>query len=122
MLDADVFLTNPDTLNELILKNQTAVAPLLKSDGLYSNFWAGMTNDYYYLRTERYEPILYREDVGCFNVPMIHSAVLIDLRKQISDHLTYNPKNLYEYDGPTDDIITFAVSANKIGKLTLKLS
>ncbi|XP_029047412.1 glycosyltransferase 25 family member [Osmia bicornis bicornis] len=115
MLDADVFLTNANTLNELILKNQTAVAPLLKSDGLYSNFWAGMTSDYYYLRTDKYEPILFREETGCFNVPMIHSAVLIDLRTHLSDRLTYDPKNLNHYDGPTDDIITFAVGANKSG-------
>ncbi|CAK9802533.1 Glycosyltransferase 25 family member [Anthophora plagiata] len=115
LLDADVFLTNPNTLDELISKNETVVAPLLKSDGLYSNFWAGMTNDYYYLRTEKYEPILHREEKGCFNVPMIHSAVLIDLRKHLSDRLTYDPKNLNEYDGPMDDIITFAVGANKSG-------
>lgn len=112
MLDADVFLTNPDTLDELVSKNRTVVAPMLKSDGLYSNFWAGMTNDYYYLRTDRYEPIFYREEKGCFNVPMIHSAVLIDLRRRVSDSLTYDPNNLKAYDGPTDDIITFAVGAN----------
>ncbi|XP_043527346.1 glycosyltransferase 25 family member isoform X1 [Frieseomelitta varia] len=112
MLDADVFLTNPNILNELISKNETVVAPLLKSDGLYSNFWAGMTDDFYYLRTEKYEPILFREVKGCFNVPMIHSAVLIDLRKHTSNNLTYDPKNLNQYNGPTDDIITFAVSAN----------
>ncbi|XP_003706615.1 glycosyltransferase 25 family member [Megachile rotundata] len=115
MLDADVFITNPYTLNELISRNQTAVAPLLKSDGLYSNFWAGMTNDYYYLRTDKYEPILYREEKGCFSVPMIHSAVLIDLRTHLSDQLTYNPKNLNDYDGPIDDIITFAIGAKKFG-------
>ena len=120
MLDADVFLTNPNILNELISKNETVVAPLLKSDGLYSNFWAGMTDDFYYLRTEKYEPILFREVKGCFNVPMIHSAVLIDLRKHTSDNLTYDPKNLNQYNGPIDDIITFAVSANNSGKLMLK--
>lgn len=113
MLDADVFLINPNILNELISKNETIVAPLLKSNGLYSNFWAGMTDNFYYLRTEMYKPILFRETVGCFKVPMIHSAVLIDLRKRISDNLTYDPKNLNQYNGPTDDIITFAVSANK---------
>lgn len=121
MLDADVFLTNPNTLDELILKNETVVAPLLKSDGLYSNFWAGMTDDYYYLRTEKYEPILLREEKGCFKVPMIHSAVLIDLRKYFSDSLTYNPEKLSDYDGPTDDIITFAMSANKSGKLMIQI-
>ncbi|XP_076679552.1 glycosyltransferase 25 family member [Andrena cerasifolii] len=113
MLDADVFLTNPSTLDELVSKNRTVVAPLLKSDGLYSNFWAGMTSDYYYFRTDKYKPILFREETGCFHVPMIHSAVLIDLRKYASDRLTYDPTNLNLYDGPTDDIITFAVGANK---------
>lgn len=115
MLDADVFLVNANALDELVSKNQTVVAPLLKSDGLYSNFWAGMTDDYYYLRTDKYEPILYREERGCFDVPMIHSAILIDLRKYASDRLTYKPRNLDQYTGPTDDIITFAIGAQKSG-------
>ncbi|KAG7211162.1 hypothetical protein KM043_010486 [Ampulex compressa] len=115
MLDADVFLINPNTLSELISKQQTVVAPLLRSDGLYSNFWAGMTGNYYYLRTKEYEPILFRTEVGCFEVPMIHSAILIDLRKPISDRLTYDANNLPQYDGPIDDIIIFALSANRTG-------
>ncbi|KAI4482603.1 hypothetical protein M0804_008456 [Polistes exclamans] len=115
MLDADTFLMDPNTLTNLILKEQVVVAPLLKSDGLYSNFWAGMTDDYYYLRTEKYQLILYREDVGCFNVPMIHSAVLINLNMIQSDLLSYNFTNLPKYDGPLDDVITFAVGANESG-------
>ena len=115
MLDADVFLTNPRTLNNLVSKNLTIVAPLLKSDGMYSNFWAGMTPDYYYLRTDRYKPILKREESGCFEVPMVHSAVLIDLRREESDHLSYSSENLVDYDGPIDDIITFALGANRSG-------
>ncbi|XP_034938620.1 glycosyltransferase 25 family member [Chelonus insularis] len=113
MLDADVFLTNSNVLRLLISKNSTVVAPLLKSDGLYSNFWAGMTSDYYYKRTDKYIPILHNEQPGCYNVPMIHSAVLIDLNKENSDYLTYNSDNLDNYDGPRDDIITFALSANR---------
>ncbi|XP_015608067.1 glycosyltransferase 25 family member [Cephus cinctus] len=115
MLDADAFLTNPKTLKNLVKSNHTVVAPLLKSDGMYSNFWAGMTEDYYYVRTERYKPILNREEVGCLEVPMIHSAVLIDLRKSDSDFLTYKSDRLKFYDGPKDDIITFAIGANRSG-------
>ncbi|XP_053971796.1 glycosyltransferase 25 family member [Hylaeus volcanicus] len=115
MLDADVFLTNPNTLDELVSTNKTVVAPLLKSDGMYSNFWAGMNTDYYYRRTDNYDRILFREETGCFDVPMIHSAVLIDLRKHASDALTYNPNNLDRYNGPIDDIIIFAISAKKSG-------
>ncbi|XP_049818713.1 glycosyltransferase 25 family member [Aethina tumida] len=111
-IDSDVFLTNEDTLNYLISKNFTIAAPMLKSDGLYSNFWYGMTEDYYYLRTDQYKPVVYRKTQGCFNVPMVHSCVLIDLRRQESDYLTYRPDNLKDFEGPTDDIITFAIGAN----------
>ena len=116
MLDADVFLINPSTIRNLIHKEYTVVAPLLRSDGMYSNFWAGMTAEHYYLRTELYEPILFREKIDCHNVPMIHSAVLIDLRRRYSDYLTYKAEKLTGYDGPVDDIITFAIGANKSGK------
>lgn len=86
---------------------------MLKTDGLYSNFWSGMTEDYYYQRTEDYKPILEREKEGCFEVPMVHSCVLIDLRRVHSDLLTYDPDKIPYYDGPIDDIIAFAVSANR---------
>lgn len=39
MLDADAFLTNPLTLKVLVNKDFIVVAPMLISDGLYSNFW-----------------------------------------------------------------------------------
>lgn len=116
MLDADVFLTNSSTIRSLVLTGQTVVAPLLRSDGMYSNFWAGMTAEYYYMRTDLYEQILYREKIGCHHVPMVHSAVLIDLRRYDSDRLTYKAEKLIAYNGPEDDIITFAVGANKSGK------
>lgn len=95
----------------MISKNKTVVAPLLKSDGMYSNFWAGMTSDFYYKRTDAYEPILNRQSIGCFSVPMVHSALLINLKASESDYLTYVSDNFQNYKGPVDDIITFALSA-----------
>lgn len=86
---------------------------MLLSDTMYSNFWCGMTSNYYYKRTEDYEKILNRENIGCFRVPMVHSAVLINLRSPHSDVLTYSPSKVDEYSGPIDDIIIFAVGANK---------
>lgn len=88
---------------------------MLKSDGMYSNFWCGMTEEYYYLRTEDYKPILQRERVGCFHVPMVHSSVLVDLRRASSDGLTFVSSKVPDYKGPHDDIITFALAANKSG-------
>ncbi len=42
---------------------------------------------------------------------MVHSSVLINLRHKDSLRLTYLPDKIPDYDGPFDDIITFAISA-----------
>ena len=110
-----MFLTNPTILKSLLFKNNsTVIAPILGSLGLYSNFWAGMSDQYYYVRTSNYESILNRKKghIGCHTVPMVHSSVLINLRHVQSKYLTYTPDNLADYDGPFDDIITFAISAS----------
>lgn len=114
-LDCDSFITSPHTLTNLIEKQKVIVAPMLLSDSMYSNFWCGMTPSYYYKRTEDYEKILNREESGCFQVPMVHSAVLINLRSSFSDSLTYSPSKIQDYNGPADDIIAFAIGANKSG-------
>jgi collagen beta-1,O-galactosyltransferase len=78
-----------------------------------------MSSDYYYKRTSDYKKIRNYEKVGEFPVPMVHSAVLVDLRRVSSDLLTFNKTKLNsyhdskEYDGPIDDIIIFAISANR---------
>ena len=54
-LDADVFVTNPLTLQIMTEASEATVsAPLMTSTGKYSNFWGGMGDDYYYIRTEGY--------------------------------------------------------------------
>lgn len=76
-----------------------------------------MSSDYYYRRTEDYKKIRNHEIIGEHFVPMVHSAVLIDLRRIKSDLLTFNAtilNNFYNdkfFDGPIDDIIIFAISA-----------
>ena len=84
---------------------------MLVSIGLYSNYWAGMTDTFYYLRTDEYKQILNRKKIGCYQVPMVHTAVMVDLRYEQSDLLTYLPDNIDKYPGPRDDIIVFALSA-----------
>lgn len=106
------------------------VAPMLLSEGLYSNFWCGMSPDYYYLRTDMYQDIYNVNVEGIFQVPMIHSAVLISLNYKGSHYLTFDRDQFLSqqqndldymaslgpqcrlYDGPVDDIIVFAISAN----------
>lgn len=78
-----------------------------------------MTDRYYYLRTDDYKPIQKRENLGCFVVPMVHTAVLVSLKTVVSDRITYDPKKIRNYDGPHDDIIAFAVNAKKNSKFVL---
>ncbi|KFB49662.1 Glycosyltransferase 25 family member [Anopheles sinensis] len=116
-LDADVFLTHRETLRHLVGLNLPIVAPMLVSDALYSNFWCGMSPDYYYQRTDDYKKILNYDQVGQWAVPMVHSAVLVHLNVAQTRQLTFEKKNLPagRYDGPVDDIIIFAMSANYSG-------
>ncbi|KAM9307046.1 procollagen galactosyltransferase 2 [Pholidichthys leucotaenia] len=108
-LDTDNILTNPDTLNLLIAENKSVVAPMLDSPGAYSNFWCGITPQGYYRRTAEYFPTRHRQRVGCFAVPMVHSSVLLDLRKEGMRKLNFYPPHK-DYSWPYDDIIVFAFS------------
>uniref|UniRef100_A0A8C6Q590 Cerebral endothelial cell adhesion molecule n=1 Tax=Nothobranchius furzeri TaxID=105023 RepID=A0A8C6Q590_NOTFU len=107
--DTDNILTNPDTLNLLIAENKSVVAPMLDSQGAYSNFWCGITPQGYYRRTAEYFPTRYRHRVGCFPVPMVHSTLLLDLRKEGMKKLAFYPPH-EDYSWPYDDIIVFAFS------------
>lgn len=83
-----------------------------------------MTSTFYYQRTPEYKEIYEFKKVGEFAVPMIHSAVLINLRDSDTDNLTFNGTKLRQLafsQGddflvdefiPQDDIIVLALSAN----------
>lgn len=62
--------------------------------------------------------------IGEHIVPMVHSAVLVNMQHPASDYLTFDRtklQNLHEgdmdhiYNGPTDDIIIFAISVKFSG-------
>ncbi|XP_059143528.1 glycosyltransferase 25 family member-like [Physella acuta] len=117
MVDADVTLENERTLKILIEQKKFVIGPMLNASvaGLYSNFWGGMTDMGYYTRTKFYTPIVDREIMGVFPVPMVHTAVLIDLRHPLSRNISYS--NLPEgYKGPADDIIIFAKTVKALGE------
>lgn len=113
-IDVDNFLTNPQTLNLLIEENQTIVAPMMESRSLYSNFWCGMTPQGYYKRTPEYALIREWKKTGCYPVPMIHSTMLIDLRKEASRNLQFYPPHP-DFTWSFDDIIIFAFSCRQAG-------
>uniref|UniRef100_A0A8C1TVD0 Si:ch211-13f8.2 n=1 Tax=Cyprinus carpio TaxID=7962 RepID=A0A8C1TVD0_CYPCA len=112
--DSDNLLTNTQVLNRLIAENRTLVAPMLESRTLYSNFWCGMTSQGYYKRTPHYVPIRNWKRTGCHPVPMIHSTMLIDLRRSASAALAFHPVHHY-YLWSLDDIMAFAFSARQAG-------
>ncbi|CAL1530548.1 unnamed protein product [Lymnaea stagnalis] len=117
MVDADVTLENEKTLQILMGQKKFIIGPMLNSsvEGFYSNFWAGMTEKGYYVRTDQYIPIVERQIKGVFAVPMVHTAVLIDLHHYRSPNVSFSqpPEG---YTGPTDDIIIFAHSVKALGE------
>lgn len=77
-----------------------------------------MAKNYYYSESDDYFSIKDRKVSGEFQVPVVHSAVLVDLRHIASEFLTFDKMKLNQlhnnkyYDGPVDDMIVFAISAN----------
>ncbi|XP_027197860.2 glycosyltransferase 25 family member [Dermatophagoides pteronyssinus] len=123
-LDADVILTNPMVFRNITSSDQVVIAPMLKSFNTYSNFWAGMDDTGYYIRSDDYLPILERKQPGKFSVPMVYSCVFINLRRTASRLLTFDPLEIQQlideqqtssWKIPYDDIIAFAKSATLNG-------
>ncbi|XP_048475997.1 multifunctional procollagen lysine hydroxylase and glycosyltransferase LH3-like [Rhincodon typus] len=77
-VDADVVLSNPETLKILIEHNRFVIAPMVSRHGkLWSNFWGAVNADSYYSRSEDYIDIVQLKRVGIWNVPYITQVYLI---------------------------------------------
>lgn len=72
----------------------------------------------YYRRTADYFPTKNRQRIGCFVVPMVYAAFLIDLRKGDTTSLAFYPPHP-DYSWPFDDIIVFAYSCYSAGEIWL---
>jgi len=46
----------------------------------YSNFWGAMDENGYYKRIPEYFKVVERKFTGVYKVPMVHTAVLLDMR------------------------------------------
>ena len=102
-MDADIFLTEPNIFHYLLETLEwdwIIKAPLLKSPKTHSNFWADQNPETgWYKRNENYEKIYYQVDEdnnnkevkGLFYVPVIHSFVFVNLRKEESLNLQFWP-------------------------------
>ncbi|MBN3281730.1 PLOD2 dioxygenase, partial [Polyodon spathula] len=77
-IDADVVLTNPQTLRLLIEQNRKIIGPLVSRHGkLWSNFWGALSLDGYYARSEDYIDIVQSKRVGVWNIPYMAHIYLI---------------------------------------------
>ncbi|KAF6022292.1 CERCAM [Bugula neritina] len=110
MIDSDQFIHDRNLLRHLISQDKPVIAPMMNSTSLYTNFWGAVTDDGFYKRSDDYLDILERFKTGTFNVPMVHSIFLINLRHEVTRHLQYYPPHP-AYVAAPDDIIQFSFSA-----------
>ncbi|XP_062377218.1 procollagen-lysine,2-oxoglutarate 5-dioxygenase 2 isoform X2 [Sardina pilchardus] len=77
-IDADVQLTNKQTLKVLIEQNRKIIGPLVTRHGkLWSNFWGALSLDGYYARSEDYIDIVQGKRAGVWNIPFMAHIYLV---------------------------------------------
>ncbi|XP_061095193.1 procollagen-lysine,2-oxoglutarate 5-dioxygenase 2 isoform X2 [Conger conger] len=88
-IDADVVLTNQQTLKLLVEQNRKIIGPLVTRHGkLWSNFWGALSMDGYYARSEDFNDIVHGKRVGVWNIPYMAHIYLIKgetLRKELKE-------------------------------------
>ncbi|XP_041923645.1 procollagen-lysine,2-oxoglutarate 5-dioxygenase 2 isoform X1 [Alosa sapidissima] len=88
-IDADVQLTNKQTLKVLIEQNRKIIGPLVTRHGkLWSNFWGALSLDGYYARSEDYIDIVQGKRVGVWNIPFMAHIYLVQgelLRREMKE-------------------------------------
>ena len=67
----------------------------------------------YYRRLPEYLDIVERKAVGCFEVSMVHTVLLVNLRHKLSLELAYTAPG--GYNKPEDDINLFSFATLKAG-------
>lgn len=108
VVDCDNFI-KPFTLRFLMKKNKPIIAPMLRSipnicDG-YSNYFSSVDSCGYFKKNPNYIKILRRENIGTFEVPVVHCTYLIE--SKYIDKLNY-------IDGTKDyEFVIFSREARK---------
>nr|XP_039254261.1 procollagen galactosyltransferase 1-like [Styela clava] len=104
-IDADNILMNPYTLNHLTGKSQTIIAPMLNSNTDYSNFWGEVDKEGCHKDNDLYDKIRTRKETGTFDVALVHSTFLINLKNEDSKKVRFLPiPSCYDHDF-NDDMI-----------------
>ena len=112
VVDCDNFLTNPQTLRELVRRRESICAPLLDNlphNNHYANFFAACNEYGYYQDTPEYYPIRWRKVQGTIVVPVVHCTFLVERSAIVDKQVTYVD------DTSHYDFVIFARSARKSG-------
>uniref|UniRef100_G1RF62 procollagen-lysine 5-dioxygenase n=1 Tax=Nomascus leucogenys TaxID=61853 RepID=G1RF62_NOMLE len=125
-VDADVALTEPNSLRLLIQQNKNVIAPLMTRHGrLWSNFWGALSADGYYARSEDYVDIVQGRRVGVWNVPYISNIYLIKgsaLRGELQSpdlfhHSKLDPDMAFCANVRQQDVFMFLTNRHTLGHL-----
>jgi len=112
-VDADVFLTEKQTLRDLVQSKCTVISPMLHvhENAYGSNFWADVDVNGFYRRGHSYLPILRYGRIDIHrDVKAVHSAVLIDLHSEkVRKFLRYQDASI----STNDDVVTFSKLARE---------
>lgn len=108
--DCDIFLA-PSTLKTLVKHDKPIIAPMLRTvnnlEDPYSNYFGDIDANGYYKNHPIYMPILQRQIIGTFLVPLVHVAYMIK-----SEYI----KDLSYIDGTREwEFIIFSRNARKKG-------
>eukprot|EP00918_Siedleckia_nematoides_P034694 GHVU01075451.1.p1 GENE.GHVU01075451.1~~GHVU01075451.1.p1 ORF type:complete len:720 (+),score=75.26 GHVU01075451.1:2-2161(+) len=77
-VDGDVQIENPKTLQLLIERNRSVIAPLMIRPGkMWSNFWGALSSEGFYKRSDDYVEIIQNRRRGIWNVPYMAEVYLI---------------------------------------------
>nr|XP_037840962.1 procollagen-lysine,2-oxoglutarate 5-dioxygenase 1 isoform X2 [Chlorocebus sabaeus] len=125
-MDADVALTEPNSLRLLIQQNKNVIAPLMTRHGrLWSNFWGALSADGYYARSEDYVDIVQGRRIGVWNVPYISNIYLIKgsaLRGELQSpdlfhHSKLDPDMAFCANVRQQDVFMFLTNRHTLGHL-----
>ncbi|OQV23556.1 Glycosyltransferase 25 family member [Hypsibius exemplaris] len=79
-LDSNAFLVEPSTITDLVASKRLIIAPFLPSLNKYGNFWCNVTEQNRYIWSQDCSHVFEFESIGLFDVALVHSAVLIDIK------------------------------------------
>jgi len=109
-VDADVTLSNRDTLKVLLQQNRTFLVPMMSKAGkLWSNFWGALSSNGFYARSPDYIDIVKYIRRGVWNSPFVANLYLIKANR--IEEMVVNPF----YSETLDQDMAFTINTRKRG-------